>query len=105
VETRQIQAFNHDDIDNWYDTIALQMPSRPSSSECLIAPEILSYNIRAISTAAVVNFKLSSGQLITLKLNPLLVQYLRKDLLDCGNSSHWLNLDGTLSIPFVQDST
>jgi hypothetical protein len=101
MELKSVQAFNQDDVERWYDSIVFLAPELPSVVEGLTAREIVSYRLRGNSSFAILNIRLDTGESLTCRVNPLLVQYLRTDLLQAGTSWGWLDHEGVLTVPLI----
>ena len=87
-------AFTEADLEAWLARLKLARPAMPEITECLTAPELVSFTGRARKRGFTLRIALDDGKCVTVNIDPVAAQNLICELQAAGLICGWLDDTG-----------
>jgi hypothetical protein len=91
--------FGEDDLLRWVETLERNIPDAPSKAKCLLAPQVVSFQLMGAKTGLWLTLKTHDGETLTVALNPVVAKKLVDLFRQAGKSYGWLDEDVKITFP------
>ena len=95
-------AFTVDDAKHWAVRAALRLPDTPTAAECMTCKALDSFNGAGLPTGFVIRLALDDGNMLTVKLNPVIAIELAKVIRETGIKLGWTDGQDRVTFPITR---